>query len=129
MRLLLIVFALGGVCVAVCGEDLIVKVYVNGELQKYEPGGRIRNGTTYVPLRQGATSLGFEVQWLAEQNSAQVCSGGSCLLIPKHKGIVVDGRLFLPLRQMSEAFGAKVHCDGAKKIVTIKKARKHRHFE
>ena len=129
MRLLLVVLALCGVCVVVCAGDILVKVYVNGKLQTYDPAARVRDGTTYVPLRQGATSLGFEVKWLAEENSAQVCSAESCLLIPKRKGIVVDGRLFLPLRKMGEAFGAKVHWDGAKKIVTIKKASGRRRFE
>ena len=61
------------------------------------------------------------MKWIAEQNVAQVCTESTCILIPKKKGIIVNGRLLLPLRLMGEALGAKVQWDGAAKAVRIEK--------
>jgi len=107
-------------------SDLPVKVYVNGKLQNYTPPARVRAGKTYVPLRQGAISLGYSVKWVAEQNMAQICSDTACVVIRKKEGIVVRGRLFLPLRKMAEAFGAKAEWDSRQKVVRIQKGTKRK---
>ena len=110
-------------------QDLIVQVYVNGKLQKYDPPARVRAGITYVPLRQGAASLGFSCEWLADQNAAKICDESGCMLIRKHEGIVVNGSMFLPLRKMGEAFGAKVTWDPTRRAVIIEKAKSKPKFE
>lgn len=114
---------------SVAAEDLTVKVYVNGKLQQYDPAALVRAGKTYVPLRQGANSLGCHVKWIPEQSVAQVCTEDTCVLIPKSKGIIVDGRLLLPLRLMGEALGAKVAWDSAAKAVRIKSQSARPRFE
>lgn len=129
MRLTIAIALLCAVATALCAEDLIVKVYVNGKLQKYDPPARVREGKTYVPLRQGAASLGFTCEWLEEHNAAKVCSHSGCLLIPKKDGIIVNDRMFLPLRRMAEAFNAKVKWDPKKKAVIIQKPKSRSPFQ
>ena len=103
--------------------DMTVKVYVNGKLQRYNPPAIVRGATTYVPLRQGANSLGLHVTWHADQNAAQICSDIACILIPKKDGIIVNGRLLLPLRKMGESLGADVKWNSKKKTVSINKQK------
>lgn len=119
-RVLIVIVLIFGLVAGVCAKDTMVKVYVDGKRQKYDPAARIRDGRTYVPLRQGAESLGFTVEWLEEMNGAKVCDDNGCLLISKSEGIIVKSRMFLPLRQMGEAFGAEVKWDSKKKAVMIK---------
>ncbi len=102
--------------------DVLVKVYVDGKPQSFEPAARLRNGTVYVPLRQGAEALGAECKWEARTNMAQICSDNGCALIRKREGIVVKGRLFLPLRRMGEALGAEVSWDAGKRAVLIQRS-------
>ena len=115
MRLALIVALLIGIVVVLHAGDETVKVFVNGKLQSYDPAARTRGGVTYVPLRQGATSLGFSVEWMPSYNAAKVCDDKGCVLIRANEGIMVDGSLFLPLRKMGEAFGAKLSWDAGNK--------------
>ena len=123
MRTLIVGLLLCGMAVAACAEDVTVKVYVDGKLQKYDPPARIRTGKTYVPLRQGAESVGAECKWLAKASTAQICTDDRCILIRKSEGIIVGGRLFLPLRKMGEAVGAKVAWDAKKKAVFIESVK------
>lgn len=109
--------------------DTVVKVFVNGKEQSYNPPARIHNGVTYVPLRQGAQSLGFTCEWLAQENAAKICDDTQCFMIPKKDGLIVNGSLFLPLRKMAEAFKAKVTWDPTKKAVFIEKAKAKPKFE
>jgi hypothetical protein len=102
-------------------QDVMVKVSVDGKAQSYSPAARMRGGTVYVPLRDGAKSLGVEVKWHANTQQAQVCTDTGCSFIKKSEGIVVDGSLLLPLRKMATVTGAKVNWDGAKRTVTIQR--------
>lgn len=99
--------------------DVPVSVYVNNKLQSYNPPALLRGGSVYVPLREGAKSLGCEVHWVPEMQAAQVCTDSGCTFIPKKDGIIVNGSLLLPLRKMGEATGAKLRWDGEKKAVFI----------
>ena len=118
---LIICLALLAATTALAG-DVLVKVYVDGELQSYNPAARLRDGTVYVPLRQGAESLGAECKWEARTNTAQICTDNACSLIRKSDGIIVDGSLLLPLRKMGKAVGAEVTWDAARQAVMIEKA-------
>ena len=121
MRALLSLLVLFGFVFGAVAADLPAKVFVNGKLQKYSTSALTREGKTYVPLRQGAASLGYTVEWLPSENGAKICDDKSCMLIRAADGINVKGSLFLPLRQMGETFGAKVRWDGASKAVIITK--------
>lgn len=121
MRAVVIMLLLLSLGVAVCARDVTVKVFVYGKLQSYTPPARIHNGVTYVPLRQGARSLGCSVEWLPQEHAAKVCTAHGCVLIRASEGLIVNGSLFLPLRKMSEAFGCKVVWDARDKAVIITK--------
>jgi hypothetical protein len=121
MRILIsLLFLLAFACVAFAA-DVPAKVFVNGKLQTYNPPAITRDGKTYVPLRQGAQSLGYTVEWLPAENAAKVCDDKSCLLIRKAEGITLQGSMFLPLRHMGESFGAKVRWDPKSQAVIITK--------
>ena len=119
MRTTLLALLFIPLALAACATDVPVKAFVNGKLQSYSPPALARDGTTYVPLRQGAQSLGYTVEWLPAENGAKVCDNDSCLLIRKDEGIIVNGSLFLPLRKMGESFGAKVTWGPKAKAVII----------
>lgn len=119
MRVVAVTLLLISAVFAACAEDVSVEVYVNGTLQSYDPPAVLRNGTVYVPLRQGAESFGTECHWVPEQNVAKLCTQSSCVFVPKSDGIVVNGSLLLPLRKMGEALGASVAWDAEKQTVTI----------
>jgi len=119
MRLIIGVAVLAAALAAAHAEDVSVKVIVNGEPQDYSPSARLRDGTVYVPLRQGAESLGATCKWQAQTNTAQICSDRGCALIRKGDGIIVNGSLLLSLRKMGQAVGAKVSWDADEQAVKI----------
>jgi len=94
MRVLIVAGLLSSILVTAWAGDVPVKVYVDGRPQTYDPAARLRNGTVYVPLRQGAESLGVQCKWQPQTNTAQICTDRGCTIIRKSEGIVVDGSLF-----------------------------------
>ncbi|MCE5217349.1 copper amine oxidase N-terminal domain-containing protein [bacterium] len=121
MRTALALSLLVGVLGMASAQDVMVKVTVDGKSQSYNPAARMRGGTVYVPLRQGAQSLGVQVKWHADSQRAQVCTPTGCSFIRQSEGIMVNGSLFPPLRKMGEATGAKVFWDAPNKAVRITK--------
>jgi hypothetical protein len=121
MRYALVAALLLATLTAVLAGDVVVKVTVDGKAQDYNPPARMRGGTVYVPLRQGAQSLGLSVKWHAASKVAQVCRANGCALIKQSEGIMVSGSLFLPLRKMAEITGAKVEWNAAAETVKIQR--------
>ena len=78
MKMTVVIALLAAALTAAYAEDVSVKVYVNAQLQSYNPSARLRNGTVYVPLRQGAESLGAQCKWQAQTGVAQICSDSGC---------------------------------------------------
>jgi hypothetical protein len=114
----LIVLALVvGVVGVACAADVPVRVTIDGKVQPYH--ALVRAGTAYVPLRAGAQSLGYTVEWLAREKAAKVCNANACILLKQSEGITVRDSIFLPLRKMAEAFSAKVVWDPVHKEVHI----------
>lgn len=123
MKTVLVLILAAG-CIAVASAaDIPVKVIVDGKAQSYSPGARMRGGTVYVPLREGATSLGATVKWHADTHRAQICTASGCAIIKQTEAITVNGALLLPLRKMGEITGATVSWDEARKTVTITRKR------
>jgi hypothetical protein len=108
-----------GLTSPVRAADEIVKVYVAGKAVSFTPAARIRNGTTYAPLRAAAQAVGAEVQWSEASQTALVCTDQACANIKKSQGIVVDGSLLIPVRLMSQALGRAVTWDAASRSVRI----------
>jgi len=121
MRTTIVLALLVGALTMAAAEDVMVKVTVDGKTQSYNPAARMRGGTVYVPVRQGAQSLGVEVKWHANTQRAQVCTPTGCSFIKQSEGLMVNGSLFLPLRKMATVTGAKVAWNAGTKTVAIRR--------
>ncbi|MDR7870134.1 MAG: copper amine oxidase N-terminal domain-containing protein [Tissierellaceae bacterium] len=92
------------------------------------------NGRTLVPLRLTMETYGAEVDWNNDTNTAIVKKGDTKLEIPVGKNYILrngeqidmdtesinkDGRVYLPIRFVVEAFGSGVEWDQNTKTVNI----------
>lgn len=111
-------------------------VYINGEKVVFnEESGRpfVENGRTLVPLRRTMEAFGAEVIWDSETRSAIVrkapvtvlctidenCIYRNGVALPNDAAAVIrNGRTYLPIRAVLEAFGAEVTWDGGVKVTT-----------
>ncbi|MCL6479962.1 MAG: hypothetical protein K6T65_16465 [Peptococcaceae bacterium] len=111
------------------------RVVLDGQFLKFDTPPVIESGTTLVPLRQIFESLGASVSWdaatkkiVAGKDSAVITlSIGSVEAFVNDKKItlnvppkIVDGRTLVPLRFISESFGAQVDWDQIQEIAVIK---------
>ena len=119
MKRVVMALTLAAALAASAYADTLVDVYVNGEKQDFSPPARVREGTTYAPLRAAAEAVGAEVKWIESQQVATICRADACAIIRKQQGIIVSGRLLIPVRLMAEALDAKVSWDGQRKAVMI----------
>jgi hypothetical protein len=119
MTLVWAVAALGLLASAVWSEDQIVRVYVNGRQQAFQPPARMRAGTAYAPLRAAAKAVGAKVEWNTKGQMAIVCVGTQCAPIKASQGITVDGSLLIPLRVMAEALKCRVAWNSKANAVEI----------
>ena len=107
---------------------------VGSETIELEAPPVIEKGFTLVPLRFISESFGAEVQWngalqvitiIYQTHTIQIQVGSTVAVVdnsivkldapPK----IMSGRTFVPIRFISETFGAEVGWDGATKTVTI----------
>jgi thiol-disulfide isomerase/thioredoxin len=98
---------------------------ISGKAVTVDPPPYIKSGTTLVPLRFISEAFGAEIEWLPKQgkgtiiiklkehlvqieigNTQAMVNGKAMTLIVAPE--IVNGRTFVPLRFISEAFGAKV---------------------
>ncbi|MBI4733412.1 MAG: copper amine oxidase N-terminal domain-containing protein [Rubrobacteridae bacterium] len=99
------------------------KAEVNSELTVMEQASYIKEGRTLVPLRFIGESLGAQVSWDNSRKRVVLNLTGTDVTVPiasnvayvDGKPIVLDvpaeiksGRTFIPLRFISESFGANV---------------------
>ncbi len=93
----------------------------------------IQNGRTLVPLRATMESYGAQVDWEADTNTAFVrkdtttvrCIIGENSIYRNNvriandaAAVIVNGRTYLPIRAVLEAFGATVEWDGNVKVTS-----------
>lgn len=91
----------------------------------------VKENRTLVPLRATMESFGAQVDWEAEVSTAVVkkdgvvvrCKIGEKSILKNQKeipndaaAVIVDGRTYLPIRVVLEAFGADVNWDGNVKV-------------
>ncbi len=125
-----------------------VKIFVNGRLVEFnEETGRpfIDDGTTFIPLRAIGEVYNAYVSWSGELRTAYISKQGKSLSVPigedtisltpdlnadlflrkdkiinlTRKSVVVNGRTYLPLRAIFEAFGSEVIWTGKDRIVIV----------
>lgn len=84
------------------------------------------NGRTQVPLRVVMEQYGCQVAWNSTDNAAVITKGGTTVVVPVGQpyilvngrtvamdtaALIQDGRTYLPIRAVLEAFGASVVWD------------------
>ncbi len=117
--------------------------YVNGLPLKMEVAPFIKDGRTFVPVRFVAQPFGAQVVWNDREkkvtlihtnlielwigNPVAKVNGVDTMVDPNNPSIapfIVSGRTMLPLRFVSESFGAQVSWDEKLKKVTIEYSTK-----
>jgi len=118
------------------GSDIMT---VNGQIKQLDAVAEIKEGRTYLPLRQIGEALGAEVTWIAETkgitlvlgehtvglqigNVSAVVDGNVIAIFPPYLKPYGDGTFaatMVPVRLISEGLGAEVTWDPALRIVTI----------
>lgn len=103
-----------------------IRVMVDHKIVQSTPGPYVKESRTMVPLRVIAESLGANVDWDSKENRIDMLRKGNKiqLWIGKTEADkssqkipldvapeVIDGRTFIPLRFVAEAFGCKVEWD------------------
>jgi hypothetical protein len=121
------------VIVLYIGSDIMT---VNGNAVQLEAAPEIKNGSTFLPLRAIAEAFGATVNYnvlddgsigvtvtlgnktigLQTGNSSAVVNGNVVSVVPPY---IKNGRTMVPVRVISEGFGAIVGWDGVNKVVTI----------
>jgi len=108
--------------------------YINDKDYELDAPSYIKNGRVMVPIRFVSEALGFTVQWDNIFKIVSIYVNGTTIRLQVGnatadlfgKAVTLDavpeiktGRTFVPLRFISENFGAKVTWDGELKIVKI----------
>lgn len=101
---------------------------------KMDAPARIINGRTMVPIRFVSESFGCKVDWDAKEGKVTIIRNDITIRLWKGKNIakvnddektldsppiIIKGRTYVPLRFISEPFGAKVNWDKVLKKITI----------
>jgi len=117
-----------------------IKVIVNGsEVLFTDQKPVIQDGRTLVPVRGVFEQMGFSVIWDETINTATLkdadyevkikseeisfMSNGN-QITPDVSQQLINGRLMLPLRAISDSVGAQVDWDGAARVVTVNYGKK-----
>lgn len=77
------------------------------------------DGSIYVPLRSFAATAGFDLQWDADAEAAQLTARGVSLTFLERENLVLDGTLYVPVRKLAEALGYTVRYDEGSGVVVI----------
>ena len=114
-----------------------IKVYVDNKLVEFDQYPIIAEGNTLVPMRAIFEALNCEVTWDDVMEKAHFTSNGTEYVIsPMGTQVVIantniiaynldvlanliDGRMFVPLRAVSEVIGCKVDWDESTKTINI----------
>lgn len=117
-------------------------VFADEQTKKTEQNmdiGILINGSMLVPLRDITDALNAKLTWNGEQHSITLNRAGSSVFMKINDPVVQvngqtktlevpprieDDRTFVPLRLISEAFGAKVDWNGEKQYATVQTADK-----
>ncbi|MBC7075842.1 MAG: copper amine oxidase N-terminal domain-containing protein [Syntrophomonadaceae bacterium] len=120
--------------VCASGEDVLV--FVDGKKVESDVPATIVNGSTMLPFRSILNALGItddQITWREKSKSIEVVTDNTYIfLVVGSKGALINnnmimivepfitkGRTMVPVRFISEAFGASVKWDGNTRTVSI----------
>ncbi|MEN1761063.1 stalk domain-containing protein [Anoxynatronum sibiricum] len=110
------------------------QAYINNQVFSLEAPPMIRNGRALVPLRFFSEALGAHVEWIASQKQVIVTNDSQQIILKNDSQtalvngrsvqlstptVIVNGRIFVPLRFVSEVLGFSVSWDAVARTVTI----------
>ncbi len=117
--------------------DENIKVLLNGQEMSFDVPPQIINNRTMIPMRAIFEELGFSVEWQQETQSVIVANNITQMIMPLGEQRIymgteqkvehftdvpaqaVNGRTLIPLRIVSELFGAVVNWNQDTQTVTI----------
>ena len=121
-------------------DEADVKIVINGDPQTFDQPSVIKNGRTLVPMRKIFEALGVAVTWDDQTQTASAVKGDTAVSLKINSGTatvnsegvkrtvqldepaqLINDRIMVPLRFVSEALGAGVEWDGASHTVNITK--------
>lgn len=109
-------------------------IIVNDHIVFSDVAPYIKKNRTFVPIRFIAEELGFDVKWDAKTKTVTMTEGDSTVVVTigsrtmlvngkpyklELPAEITDGRTFVPLRAISEAFGKKVEYSSDYRAVCI----------
>lgn len=118
----------------VCRAEEDIKVYLDGARLEFDCVPIIRDNSTLVPFRKIFESLGMEVGWNGNENKGTAKKDGLEISLVTNDAvmyvngeavnlttppIIINNRILIPLRAVSEAAFADVLWDGETRTVTI----------
>lgn len=138
---LLMVFCIifSSISVLAAGENNVITICVNSVILETDTAPYIKNDRTMVPMRAIFEALGAEVLWDNEAKTAIGIKGGEEVKITIGENAlykngekieldavaeIINDRTMVPVRAVSEAFGAEVLWDNENKAVQISLADK-----
>lgn len=124
-------------------RDIALPIIVNNHIVMSDVNPFIKNGRTYVPIRFIAEELGFDVEWKAESGEVKMKDGDKTVTLKigsdvmkvgdkEYKldapALLKDGRTFIPLRAVAEAFGKEVNWSNDYRAIFIGENPKYNEF-
>ncbi|WP_176717300.1 LysM peptidoglycan-binding domain-containing protein [Vulcanibacillus modesticaldus] len=114
-------------------SSMDVTININGQVKEIVPEPMIIDGTTYIPIRAIANSLGATVWWNESSNTVGInrddikiafvigsntarVNGNKITISPAK---IMNGTTYVPIRFISETFGYNVNWDAKTRTVNI----------
>lgn len=115
-----------------------ISIIINGQKYQFSRSPVIKNGTTYIPLRDVAETLGAEVWWNASSKTVGINKDNTKIsfvvgsnkvrvndrLIEMQPAYIDNRTTMVPLRFISESLGMDVHWDQNTKTINIRSSLK-----
>ena len=118
------------------GVDLLAveNIHVIGKIVKFDTPPVIVDGRTLVPIRAITEAFGAEIEWNGEKQQVTIYKDGTEIVLTLgSKEVTVNGspetidteaklfsnRTYVPLRFISESFGADINWDNDNRVVEI----------
>lgn len=138
LLILLLFWILGSVPITAWADPTVPTIEINGTPVLYSAQAGVpfvdSAGRLQVPFRQTLEQFGANVDWEESSNTAIAQINGSKLKIPvgsnvlykdgrkissDSSAVLLDGRVYLPLRVVLEAFGAQVEWEAQSKTTSV----------
>ena len=133
--IIVLVIAMGIIPLFTAYANRQVTIYINGRRVNFEgQQAVIVNNRVLIPLRGTFEHMGYDVNWYSRARMARLIKGDVTIIVPADVDVfvvndeiivpdvpqqIIDGRLMLPLRAVSEAIGATVRWNNTSRVAHI----------